>query len=74
MHSSDHVWALVLGAGEGRRLQSLTRSLRGRPRPEAILLTDGRTLSDAIFVTHPTWSFVKRVYRGNGRAGTAAGV
>jgi len=34
MPSSDHTWAIVLAAGEGTRLQSLTTDAIGRPIPK----------------------------------------
>ena len=37
MAKRDHLWVLVLAAGEGQRVKQLTDDRRGRPAPNSIL-------------------------------------
>jgi mannose-1-phosphate guanylyltransferase len=43
MQPTDHVWVVILAAGEGRRVQALTRDRRGRPAPKQYSLVGGHT-------------------------------
>lgn len=43
MQPPDHVWVIILAAGEGKRVMSLTRDRWGRPAPKQYSLIDGQT-------------------------------
>jgi mannose-1-phosphate guanylyltransferase len=48
VHSNQHLWAVILAAGEGKRVKDLTRDRRGLPAPKQYSLIDGgSTLLDA---------------------------
>lgn len=48
MHSSEHLWVVILAAGEGKRVKDLTRDRWGLPAPKQYSLVGGRsTLLDA---------------------------
>jgi len=47
MQPNDHVWVIILAAGEGKRVMDLTRDRWGLPAPKQYSLIDGRrTLLD----------------------------
>lgn len=47
MATRDHIWVLVLAAGEGQRVRQLTHDRRGQPAPKQYSLIDGQgTLLD----------------------------
>ena len=43
MQSNEHLWVVILAAGEGKRVKDLTRDRWGRPAPKQYALIDGRT-------------------------------
>lgn len=43
MQLNDHVWVIILAAGEGKRVMDLTRDRWGLPAPKQYSLIDGRT-------------------------------
>lgn len=43
MHSNDHIWVLLLAAGEGNRVKDLTRDRWGLPAPKQYSLIGGRS-------------------------------
>jgi len=48
VHSSEHLWVVILAAGEGKRVKDLTRDRWGLPAPKQYSLVGGRsTLLDA---------------------------
>jgi mannose-1-phosphate guanylyltransferase len=43
MQPSDHLWVVILAAGEGKRVKALTRDRWGRPAPKQYSVLNGRT-------------------------------
>jgi mannose-1-phosphate guanylyltransferase len=59
VNSGEHIWVVILAAGEGSRVRDLTRDLWGRPAPKQYASIDGKTtllgttLERAKRITHP---------------------
>lgn len=43
MQHNDHVWVIILAAGEGKRVMDLTRDQWGMPAPKQYSMIDGRS-------------------------------
>jgi mannose-1-phosphate guanylyltransferase len=43
MNSNQHIWVVILAAGEGERLRDLTRDRWGQPAPKQYSTIDGQT-------------------------------